>query len=42
MGNRQDAREAIDIAARKEVKVIYDLKGLSDLKEYVLPFMYGL
>lgn len=38
VGNRQDAKEAIDIAARGEVKVIYDLKGLSDLKECVPPF----
>lgn len=35
VGNRQDAREAIDIAARGEVTVYYDVKGLESLKEYV-------
>ncbi len=33
--NRQDAVEALAIAARGKVKVHYALKGLSDLKEYV-------
>lgn len=31
--NRQDAREALDIAARGKVKCHYTVKGLSDLKE---------
>jgi D-arabinose 1-dehydrogenase-like Zn-dependent alcohol dehydrogenase len=35
VGNRQDAREAIEIAARGEVTVYYDVKGLGSLKEYV-------
>jgi len=33
VGNRQDAREAIDIAARGEVTVYYDVKGLGSLKD---------
>lgn len=33
--NRQDAREALDIAARGKVKCYYVVKGLGDLKEYV-------
>lgn len=33
VGNRQDAVEALAIAARGKVKVHYALKGLSDLKE---------
>jgi len=33
VGNRQDAIEALDIAARGKVKCHYALKGLSDLKE---------
>jgi propanol-preferring alcohol dehydrogenase len=37
VGNRQDAIEAIDIAARGEVKVHFELKGLSALKEYAVP-----
>jgi propanol-preferring alcohol dehydrogenase len=35
VGNRQDAIEAIDIAARGEIKVHYELNSLSALKEYV-------
>lgn len=35
VGNRQDAVEAMDIAARGKVVVYYALKGLSDLKECV-------
>ena len=31
--NRQDAIEALDIAARGKVKVYYQLKKLADLKE---------
>lgn len=33
VGNRQDAREAIDIAARGDVKVHFALEDLSHLKE---------
>ncbi|KAI0346664.1 GroES-like protein [Trametopsis cervina] len=33
VGNRQDAREAIEIAARGKVKCFYQLKELSNLKE---------
>ncbi|KII87606.1 hypothetical protein PLICRDRAFT_690292 [Plicaturopsis crispa FD-325 SS-3] len=33
VGNRQDAVEAMDIAARGKVVVYYALKGLSDLKD---------
>ncbi|EGN92848.1 hypothetical protein SERLA73DRAFT_190405 [Serpula lacrymans var. lacrymans S7.3] len=33
VGNRQDAIEALDIAAAGKVKVHYDLRGLSDLKD---------
>jgi alcohol dehydrogenase, propanol-preferring len=33
VGNRQDAREAIDIAARGQVKVHFSSRPLSDLKE---------
>lgn len=36
VGNRQDAREALDIAARGKVKCHYVLKPLSALAEYVL------
>ncbi|KAF4564657.1 alcohol dehydrogenase [Pleurotus pulmonarius] len=32
VGNRQDAREAVDIAARGQVKCVYVKKGLPDLK----------
>ncbi len=35
VGNRQDAREALDIAARGKVKCHYVLKPLSALAEYV-------
>lgn len=34
VGNRQDAREALDIAARGQVKVTFESKDLKDLKEY--------
>ena len=33
VGNRQDAAEALDIAARGKVKVYFELKQLADLKE---------
>ena len=33
VGNRQDAREALDIAARGKVKVHYALKPLSELSK---------
>lgn len=33
VGNRQDAKEAIDIAALGHVKVHFELKGLKDLEE---------
>ena len=36
VGNRQDAYEALDIAARGKVKVHFVSKPLSALKEYVL------
>lgn len=36
VGNRQDAREALDIAARGKVKCYFSLKPLSALAEYVL------
>lgn len=35
VGNRQDAREAIDIAARGEVKVHFVCKDLKELSKYV-------
>lgn len=35
VGNRQDAIEALEIAASGKVKVHFQLKKLSDLKEYV-------
>lgn len=35
VGNRQDAREALDIAARGKVKCYFELKPLSALAEYV-------
>lgn len=35
VGNRQDAVEALDIAAAGKAKVHYELKTLKDLKEYV-------
>lgn len=35
VGNRQDAREAVDIAARGQVRCVYAKKALSDLKECV-------
>jgi alcohol dehydrogenase, propanol-preferring len=35
VGGRQDAIEAVDIAARGEVTVHFERKGLSELKEYV-------
>ena len=37
VGNRQDAYEALDIAARGKVKCHFQLKPLSSLKEYVSP-----
>ena len=36
MGNRQDAVEAIDIAASGAVKCHYQLKKLSDIEQWVL------
>ena len=33
VGNRQDAREALDIAARGKVKCYYQTKGLDALKD---------
>ena len=36
VGNRQDAREALDIAARGKVKCHYAVKPLSALAEYVV------
>lgn len=33
VGNRQDAHEALEIAASGRVKVLYTLKGLSNLRE---------
>ncbi len=35
VGNRQDAREALEIAARGQVKVHFVTKDLKDLKECV-------
>ena len=32
--NRQDAREALDLAARGKVKCFFELKPLSAIKEY--------
>lgn len=34
VGNRQDALEAVQIAASGKVKVFYKLKGLGDLERY--------
>ncbi len=42
VGNRQDAREALDIAARGKVKCYYELKPLSALAEYVYSLPYFL
>ena len=36
VGNRQDAFEALDAAARGKVKVYYQTRGLTDLQAYVL------
>ena len=36
VGNRQDAREALEIAAAGKVKCYYQVKPLSALQEYVL------
>jgi propanol-preferring alcohol dehydrogenase len=36
VGNRQDSIEALDIAARGDVKCHFVLKDLADLKEYVV------
>lgn len=36
VGNRQDAREALDIAARGEVKVHFVVKKLPELQSYVI------
>lgn len=36
VGNRQDAKEALDIAARGGVKVHFVLKKLSDIETYAL------
>ncbi|MBY0594931.1 zinc-binding dehydrogenase, partial [Bacillus bingmayongensis] len=33
VGNRQDAREAVDIAARGQVRCVYAKKALPDLKD---------
>ena len=35
VGNRQDAVEALDIAARGKVKVYFVTRGMSELREYV-------
>ncbi len=35
VGNRQDAREALEIAARGQVKVHFALKDLKELQTYV-------
>ena len=37
VGNRQDAREALDIAARGKVKCHYSVKPLSELSQCVHP-----
>lgn len=39
VGNRQDAVEAIDIAASGAVKCHYMVKKLSDIEQYV-PFLH--
>ena len=41
VGNRQDAREALDIAARGKVKCYYQLKPLSALSEYVFALWFA-
>ena len=38
--NRQDAREALDLAARGKVKCFFELKPLSALKEYAFLFLF--
>jgi len=35
VGNRQDAVEALDLAAAGKVKVVFEGKKIDDLKEYV-------
>lgn len=40
VGNRQDAREALDIAARGKVKCHYITKPLSALTEYVVFLLF--
>ncbi len=40
VGNRQDAREALDIAARGKVKCHYVMKPLSELGECVYSLLY--
>lgn len=42
VGNRQDAIEALDIAAAGKVKVHFELKKLKELKEWVAPSTHGL